>query len=380
MRIHHVFWLVLASQPVVTSAAEVAPERNTRIFPVTARDSALGGPQVGDSESSFANPAALGFLKQSQACAGGRTGLLERAGSLLGVSVDLGPWGAVQVGGSLETFGFQSQRNEYGAVTGTFESGQKSGILGYGISRGHLSMGLSGVWGQVAVSSSKETRTQTKIGVLGEKAGFTAGLTGDWAGGSGDHFGNLALGIGHAVKGPAATGKAFLSAETRQQARPLLRLGFEGIIADVLAFRVGYQGARGLGGFGGFRAGIGFKVKNIGVDYAFEPEGDLGDEHRVTLSYGFVPLIRTLTLTERVEKLLSQGRALQEEKNSTGAAAKFSRATGLDPKSKEAWHGLGYALYGQRDMAGAKMAFQKYLELAPDDVSMRTWVEGLAGY
>jgi len=42
-----------------------------------------------------------------------------------------------------------------------------------------------------------------------------------------------------------------------------------------------------LGLMGGFSSGFGIQIKNLVLDYAFVPYGDLGNTHKVTFSYGF---------------------------------------------------------------------------------------------
>ncbi len=48
------------------------------------------------------------------------------------------------------------------------------------------------------------------------------------------------------------------------------------------------------------------------------------------------------------------------------ALSSYRRAIELDPRCAEAWRGLGLALSKQGDASGARDAFRRYLELAPD--------------
>ncbi|MGO8690742.1 MAG: tetratricopeptide repeat protein [Thermoguttaceae bacterium] len=48
------------------------------------------------------------------------------------------------------------------------------------------------------------------------------------------------------------------------------------------------------------------------------------------------------------------------------AAAKFQRAVRLDPKSENAWNGLGWASFNSGKMPGAETAFQKVIALNPN--------------
>lgn len=66
----------------------------------------------------------------------------------------------------------------------------------------------------------------------------------------------------------------------------LINVGAEYWLIEQIGLRGGYQIGRGAGA-GNFAGGLGFKHTGLGVDYAFAPFGDLGDTHRVSLSYRF---------------------------------------------------------------------------------------------
>ena len=64
---------------------------------------------------------------------------------------------------------------------------------------------------------------------------------------------------------------------------PSLSVGGEYAIMGVFALRTGYKTGSDLGAAAGLRAGCGFILPRIGLDYAFAPYGELGDSHRVSL-------------------------------------------------------------------------------------------------
>lgn len=69
-----------------------------------------------------------------------------------------------------------------------------------------------------------------------------------------------------------------------------LSLGAEYWVIEKLALRCGYKygyDTSSLGSIVGLSAGLGFRMWNFGVDYAFVPFGELGDTHRVTLYIKF---------------------------------------------------------------------------------------------
>ena len=66
--------------------------------------------------------------------------------------------------------------------------------------------------------------------------------------------------------------------------------GTEFWLAKPLALRAGYrfgQGPDHLGGSSGLAVGVGFRLSNLTLDYAFLPAGDLGDTHRISFGARF---------------------------------------------------------------------------------------------
>lgn len=64
-------------------------------------------------------------------------------------------------------------------------------------------------------------------------------------------------------------------------------VGAEIRVLEMLALRVGYDGRNDAGN--GLTAGLGVKVSDLSFDYAYVPYGDLGQNHRVSLTYKFGP-------------------------------------------------------------------------------------------
>jgi len=67
------------------------------------------------------------------------------------------------------------------------------------------------------------------------------------------------------------------------------RVGMEYWLQGMIAPRIGYAVApsTSLGSLAGLGAGLGIKLSELNLDYAFLPQGDLGNTHRVTLGYKF---------------------------------------------------------------------------------------------
>lgn len=65
------------------------------------------------------------------------------------------------------------------------------------------------------------------------------------------------------------------------------QVGAEFRLMQMLAFRVGFDGR--IDADDGWTAGMGVKVSDLNFDYAYVPYGDLGNTHRVSLTYQFGP-------------------------------------------------------------------------------------------
>lgn len=69
------------------------------------------------------------------------------------------------------------------------------------------------------------------------------------------------------------------------EGNPMFSAGGEYVFGKILSLRTGYKTASNLHGFSGMRAGVGVRYKGIGLDYAFAPYGELGNSHRISVTY-----------------------------------------------------------------------------------------------
>jgi hypothetical protein len=69
---------------------------------------------------------------------------------------------------------------------------------------------------------------------------------------------------------------------------PTLQVGAEYWIGRMLALRAGYDERRNIDDkLKGLTAGLGARMEQFGLDYAFVPYGELGSTHRISLRYDF---------------------------------------------------------------------------------------------
>ncbi len=62
-----------------------------------------------------------------------------------------------------------------------------------------------------------------------------------------------------------------------------IHIGAEYVALKMAALRIGYNGRNEADS--GITAGGGIRINNLFVDYTFVPFGDLGNSHRMSLSY-----------------------------------------------------------------------------------------------
>ncbi|MCH8181396.1 MAG: tetratricopeptide repeat protein [Proteobacteria bacterium] len=181
-----------------------------------------------------------------------------------------------------------------------------------------------------------------------------------------------------------------------------------------LALRAGYKhfGAdQGLTGVSGLSAGAGFRFGPVGVDYAYQPFGDLALSHRFALLYGLGPSdaeiqrkqwqeqlrtgVSTLgdarepgsgALARRVPPAESAVRADGEYQTAVGlysvgdydgAWRRATAAVQAHPRHWQAWQMIGNCQYAKGDRAGAVTAYRQSLELNPENVELKAWVDQL---
>lgn len=133
--------------------------------------------------------------------------------------------------------------------------------------------------------------------------------------------------------------------------------------------RAGYRwhgAGQAMRGLTGLTAGAGVRFGRIGVDYAYQPFGELVTSHRLGLSWGLTGgaarggYAAALTAYQLGE--LDAARA--------GAEA----AVAAEPGHWEAWQLLGACRWAARDGAGAIEAYARSLELNPENPVLREWV------
>lgn len=111
--------------------------------------------------------------------------------------------------------------------------------------------------------------------------------------------------------------------------------GAEYMVQRMIALRMGYRTGQDIGL--GFRAGVGFKLKRMEVDYAYAGFGDLGQMHRVGVSVRLGGMVEVTPPEEEGLKIrMARGRRLMQEGRAYEAILEFNKILDIDPGNKEA--------------------------------------------
>lgn len=325
--------------PAAASAEETALFADA-FRPLSARMTALGGAgtALGDDwASARANPAGLGRLWRREAVATRETLFGDQVATSFGYAHP-----TVRAGGTA----LGLQHADYGEFQGYDASGTRTSALSAGAWEMSLAHGrpLGASWSLgAAVRSARQT-------LNGESASMTV-MDGGVLYQAAPHPGFPAWRAGAAVRGLGrASGfrgaKASAPRETSVglSLRPLFdalvlsvegaqpgagpsfwRAGAEYRAREVVALRAGWEGRADAGR--GLSIGAGVKVWETQVDYAFQPFGDLGDRHQVTLTYRFGSLAETYY--ERGMEYLRRG-------DHARAILQFTQVIRLDPSHRRA--------------------------------------------
>ncbi len=184
-----------------------------------------------------------------------------------------------------------------------------------------------------------------------------------------------------------------------------IRFGAEYEIARVLGIRGGYRsGSQDAGVIAGLATGLGVKFREFGVDYSIAPYGDLGNTHRVSLTYtqgalqdkeeALVKLMmEELKKKEKMmgESFYRRGLDYLARKEFDESIDAFDKALTWDPELADAQVKMdearrlktaqavtdhanrGIVHYNTGDMVNAYYEFSQALTLAPTNQELINW-------
>ena len=202
----------------------------------------------------------------------------------------------------------------------------------------------------------------------------------------------LALDAGYGLTDHAVIVAA--GAETRVLRMFALRAGFKKELAN-----------DALTGLTGLTLGVGFRRGRLGIDYAFQPFGDLAVSHRISLLYGLGPsadvvreiefrdaqpvgvstlgekatvgAIPSAELENNAEQAYRDAAARAAAGDTAGARDRAQTAVELNPFHWQAWQLLGNEKQAGGDTDGALKAYVESLKIHPDNPELKAYATQL---
>jgi hypothetical protein len=412
------------AQEVQTSTAGLGFWDPLNPVDAPARAAALGSAftaVAGDSSDILFNPAGLAFLDSAEVSLNNRLGWsgLSEETALLGLP--LVPGGALALAGSYLSFGSFEGRDDGGRLTSGYGADQVTLHLGGGLALpGGLAFGF-------ALHALQENLDGVSYLSGAPDAGFFwAPLPGwglgldymaeGWGSWNGSRNATWRTGASWKAGGVGffqllVCADYFRQSDSFQTAR----FGAEAGFGRAFFIRTGYEAPlqdNGNGGIGGLSLGAGCDLAGFQLDYAYQPGGVLGDTQLFSLgcALGSVPTATPIpapsptatptppgippkpslipqpaadkpvtgALTVRFDippDFVAQAETLESQGRLQEAVNLYQQAAQEDPKNALIWNHLGKVFYGLKQKDQAVSCFEKVLELDPQDLALRDWLD-----
>lgn len=362
----------------------------------------------GDLSSLYFNPAGLGTLRGSHAG-------LHHHNWLGGITQESLSFG---VGGSAASFGLTGDLVNYGEFAGTDEYGNPLPsftpvdlTLGVNLGRSFesgLSIGMRARGTQQNIKDAGQLSTAGDVGAIWtmKDTPFSLGITyanfGPSVNGSAPSAA-IRLGLSTRLDLGQEYGLLFLlSGSGLNNGGQLIQTGAELAMTRYLAARVGYQAAfmdQGYDGFSGLSAGLGIKFSVFTLDYAYLPYGRIGSSHRVSVNIDFFSGSEPSAMPpKRPQAQPSAPAAARAAAGPAGPAvdlvfelpsashpddgpseADLKKAVKANPLNAQAWHALGNYYYRAKNRPAMLEAFDKLMELQPNNQELKNWLKKVRG-
>jgi tetratricopeptide (TPR) repeat protein len=148
-----------------------------------------------------------------------------------------------------------------------------------------------------------------------------------------------------------------------------------------IATRVGYKFLNDISVLAGFTCGLGYRLTlnrdlNVDVDYSYNPYGDLGDAHRISLTGKFLGPAETHNSTDKAgaARYYQEGYRLLYNKQYAEAIIKFSECLRRDRSVTAAYMGMGACFIRIDKRATAKKAYLAALETDPNNAKLKDFI------
>ncbi len=326
------------------------------------------------------NPGGLGRLDSLQGVA-----MYNVVGEGIGLSYLAAavPVGVGVVGGSLAilSFGNYVKRDAYGVKLGTEEVTDAAGSVSFAFRHPDWT-GLGGTSG-VTLEVVKETVSSNLLGVsagsvlpVGDKfmVGWSIQHLGPPADGS-RLPGAVRVGGSYGLMPSLKVAGDFMYGLTKLGVA--LSFGTEYVPYPFLAIRAGYKWRaldQGLRGLSGFTAGAGIRLNRFGLDYAYQPFGDLITSHRISVVFN-LPMKPVKTVAKPklsdVDRLYKAGRY-------DLALEKITPLLKSEAGNWKVWQLRGDCLYDKGNVPEALDSYRRSFKLNPANRALKVKMNGIS--
>lgn len=287
--------LLLLAAPALAGGPGTAAGTFLRV-PVGGRAVGMGGAHTAvavDAYAPFYNPGGLGFATANEFVVQQNRSILDMSQQYVALVL---PFAGGWVGASWDRFDFGDFDGTWitsgttFASTGEFGASSSAFSLAYGYAlRPTLSIGVQGKLVNEDIASFNATAAALDLGLHyrpGER--FSVGFTVANLGSDlklltrGEPLPRLAR-LGFAYRSPGRRLLAALDLEKAVDAGLVVRAGGEYWVTPAFAARLGFDSTSEAGD--NFTVGLGFRHRNLSIDYAFTNEETLETTHRLSLGY-----------------------------------------------------------------------------------------------
>ena len=379
-------------------------------FEHNARVKGMGGAFVAvadDGDAVYWNPAGLANIDHLLFSFTHSEGAVDRVRQYVNIAKPLGRAGCIGFDVFYATVRDLVLYDKHGLAAGEIENHDMVGNLGWGwrpISK--LAVGAGAKFYQSTIAYASASGFAADAGVLVNELpwdGFSLGLVLQNLGPSITYLSspdslptNIKLGV--AQRRGFGSHRATLSLETNRliaSAQPLLlSLGVEYSYRGMGFLRGGYRFNRKLDKIA---VGGGLCFRNAAIDYAFLPLGPMGMSHQVSLGYtlrrgkqtreepaGTEPpdepsMQKTLPAEGKAElnRMISAAISLHDAGEYEKALEILAEVVEIDPENALAYRIQGNCYYTLGDHDAARQAYERSLQLNPEDTKLRDFLQGL---
>ena len=248
---------------------------------------------VNDASSLASNPAGLAHIENFEISLNHTAGFEQSYREAVTAGVRAGKIGGIALSVNFSDSGLFERRDMSGALLEGLNGANEAGIrLGWGGEMpAGITAGMSAAYSKKAAAGTDIHAYAATAGIiseLGDSLRFSAAVTGAGYSGMPSGISVIAGFVYEAGLEDAGRLTAAIAGGFDGVSLSTVSAGIEASVISSIFIRAGYTHdtvEQMSGGLQGFSAGAGIRFDSIQIDYAFVPQGDLGNSHRISMTY-----------------------------------------------------------------------------------------------